>query len=152
MSDTYSGAALSVVDGTPASNDQTGFEALTWVPADTCALRNVPAIRRTWDKVVEDLVCNSGASYDKKGGYKWDPVTFLMSRLDGDALQDVLVDLESNKDTGSFRLVLPGDGGTIYFTAQVSMFAMADGGDKNTIHSSSVELLIQNTPVFVSAS
>ncbi len=149
--ETYSGSTIEVADELPGSNDKAGFEAVSWVSGQ-CALQEVPAILREWDKVTEELVCGDGASYDKKGGYKWNAVTYKLTRHPGDAAQDIYESLEDSKDVGSFKLALPGTAGTIYFTAQVSKFSMADGGTKNTIHSASVELLIQSKPVLVTAS
>ena len=147
---TYSGATLKVANSLPATNDSTGFAALTFIEGD-CALHEVPSVKRTWDKVTEELVCNN-TSYDVKGGAKWDAMTFKLSRKPSDAAQAVYEALEADPSgKGSFELKLPGSAGTIYFTAQVSMFAMVDGGSRNTIHTSSVELCIQSEPVFVAA-
>lgn len=149
-SDTYSGSTLALVASLPATYDDTGYEALTWVPG-ACALREVPALARAWDAVTEDLVCDDGASYDVKGGYKWEPLTFTLSLKQGDAAQAVYQTLEGNKASGSFRMVLAGAGGTYYFTAQVGKFALVDGGTKNDIQSRSAELWLQSSPVYVAA-
>ena len=148
MGITYAGTTMAVVDALPASQDAAGFAALAW-EAGTCALRDVPGIMREWAKVTEDLVCRDTNS-DVKGSAKWSPVTFRLSRLSGDAAQAIYTSLEANRSgVGSFRMVLPSNGGTIYFTAQVSKFALADGGTQDTIHTGEVELLIQTTPVVV---
>lgn len=151
MSDTYAGSFISAVADTPTANDKAGFEALSFVDADTCALQDVPPIARSWDKVAEDLVCGSGATFERKGGYMWDAVTFKMSRLPSDSLQAILVGMEADNTVGSFKLTLSksGTSGIVYFQAQCSKFAIADGGTKNTIHTSSVELILQDDPVFV---
>lgn len=149
MSETYGGSTIEVVDALPATNDQAGFEALAWV-SGACALHSVPAVARTWERVAEDLVCQS-TSFDKKGGARWDDVTFPLSRLPNDAAQAIYEALEDDVSrAGSFKLAISeSKAGVIYFTAQVSKFALADGGTRNTIHTSTVQLLLQSIPVFV---
>ena len=149
MADTYSGATLAVFGSAPSSNDATGFGALTFV-SGACALREVPGIMREWGKVTDDLVCQND-SYERKGGAKWAPVTFTLSRIPGDAAQAIYTTLEADRSgVGSFKLTLSG-GDIIYFQAQVSKFALIDGGSRDTVEGVSVELLIQNTPVYVAA-
>ena len=150
MSTTYAGTSLTLIDALPLANDRAGFEALSFV-SGACALWDVPPLYREWDKVSEDLVCGSGATFERKGGYTWAPATFKLSRLPGDQAQAIFESLESSNNTGSFCLNLSGAAGTVYFTAKVSKFAIADGGTKNAIHTSSVELIIQSDPVFVRA-
>lgn len=149
MTTTYSGSRLELTDDLPSSNDAAGFGALTFVTG-ACALQEVPAIMREWATVTENLVCQR-MNIDKKGGYKYAPVSFKLSRKPGDAAQSIYESLEASDAAGSFKLILPNSGGTIYFTAQVSKFSLADGGNADTIHSSSVSLLIQSVPVFVPA-
>lgn len=146
---TYSGASLELVEALPAAYDQAGYEALTFVGGE-CALHEVPMIGREWSTVTEDLVCQR-MNVDKKGGYKYPAVSFKLSRKPGDAAQAIYQALEADDDVGSFKLALPNSGGTIYMTAQVSKFTLVDGGSSDTIHTSSVELLLQSDPVFVAA-
>ncbi len=151
MTETYAGSTLSLVAGAPATFDVAGYELLTFVTG-ACSLWEVPNINREWDKVTEDLVCGDGTSFDVKGGSKYPPVQFKMTRRPGDAAQVIYQTLEqSNSAVGSFKLELPGDAGIYYFTAQVSKFTYVDGGGKNTIHTASVELLIQSLPVYDAA-
>ena len=151
MSITYAGTTLSIfgsgVDD-PTGQTEAEFIAHTWVPG-TCALRAVPPIMRDWVKVTEDLVC-AATNVDKKGSSKWAPMTFTMSNLigDADAAQLIYQTAEASQtQVCSFKLTLPGTGGVIYWTAQVSKFSIMDGGSQDTIHTSSVELLIQTQPL-----
>lgn len=148
MSNTYAGTTIELVDDLPDSLNAAGFINLLWIKG-ICALHEVPAIMREWAKVSEDLACR-GTNTDIKGSSKWSPVSFKLSRLPGDAAQEIFRKLEKERNgVGSFRLQLPYPAGTIYFTAQVSKFSIVDGGGQDTIHTSSVELLIQSKPVFV---
>lgn len=148
MSNTYAGSTLAIVNAEPATLDQAGYEALAWVTGD-CALKGVPEIAREWVKVTDELVC-SETNTDKKGSSKWKPVTFQLNRLPADAAQAIYETLEADRTgVGSFRLVLPGTQGTVYFTAQVSMYSIVKGGGQDEIVGVDVELLIQTTPVLV---
>lgn len=147
MGVTYNGSSIEVSATTPASNDQTGFEALTFV-GGACALHEIPAIARTWNEVEENLVCQT-TSYKRKGKAMYDAVTFKLSDIPTDAAQAIYDQLEASiSQVGSFKMNLEGIG-VVYFTAQVKKFALADGGNADAIHTRSVELLIQSEPIKV---
>lgn len=148
MSTTLSGTTLGLVEDLPATYDAAGYEALTFVNG-TCALKTVPLIGRTWTTVEDAVVCREGL-FDKKGNYKYEPVTFQLNIETGDPAQDIYKDLENDHDVGSFKLALQG-GDVVYFTAQVSQFNITDGGDGNTINMGTVTLLPQTDPVYVEA-
>ena len=147
---TYAGTTLAIANALPATDDQAGYEALAW-DAGECALQGVPGIMREWAKVTETLVCKDTNS-SVKGAAQWQDMTFTFSDKPGDAAQAIYTALEATRDgVGSFRMILPGNAGTIYFQAQVSKFSLTEGGGQNDIVSKGVELLIQTTPVFVPA-
>ena len=150
MATTYAGATIGLVAAAPTTYNAAGYEALTFVTG-TCALHSVPAISRDWAKVTETLVCQT-TNNDLKGSSKYAPVQYMLSSLDGDAAQALYITAEAASDGTasiySFELTLPGGvgiGGSLYFRAQVSKFALVDGGSQDTIHTRSVELLIQTT-------
>ena len=146
MTTTYSGAKLSISATVPSDLTLAAFQAIAFVTGD-CAVKEVPAIMRSWDKVTDETVCNN-SSYDIKGGAKWDPLAFKINRKPSDEAQAIYEALEDDSNgVGAFKLELPGGAGTIYFIAQVSKFALADGGTKNTIHTSGVELCLQADPI-----
>ena len=149
MSITYAGTKLAVAAGAPVSDDLTGYELMTF-DAGECAIKNAPNLFRDWAVVTDDTVC-SNTNVEKKGSSKWAPVEFKISRIPTDTAQAIYVDLENSRTgVGSFRLTLPGElseGGIFYFTALVAMFALADGGGQDDIHTSAVKLLIQSTPI-----
>jgi hypothetical protein len=145
MSTTYSGSTLSVVASLPATYDQAGYEALTFV-AGECALHDVPPLMREWATVGEPLVCKT-TDVDKKGSSKWAPVPFKLSGIVADAAQAIYITLEANQSgVGSFKLALAG-AETLYFTAMVSKFASVDGGSQDTVHTRSGTLLIQSAEI-----
>jgi hypothetical protein len=149
MSITYAGTTLAISAVLPATNDVAGFDALTWDDG-ICSLKEAPELAREWAKVSDENVC-ADTNTDKKGSSKWMPVTFPMNRIPSDTAQQIYNDMESSR-TGiaAFRMVLPGpasEGGTFYFTAQVSKFSIVKGGGQDTIHTSDVELLIQTAPI-----
>jgi hypothetical protein len=145
MSTTYAGSTLSLVAALPATYDQAGYEALTFV-AGACALADVPPLMRDWSIVTEPLVCKT-TDTDKKGSAKWAPVPFKLSGIVADAAQAIFITLEASATAvGSFKLALTG-AETLYFTAMVSKFANVDGGDQNTIHTRSGTLLIQSDDI-----
>lgn len=144
-STTYAGSTLAPVAALPATYDQAGYEALTFIPGE-CALHDVPPLMREWSTVVEPVVCRK-TNVDKKGSSKWAEVPFKLSGIVGDAAQAIYEALEdSPSGAGSFRLKLEG-GKTFYFTAQVKKFAKVDGGSQDTIHTRSGVLLIQSDDI-----
>ena len=144
-STTYAGSTLAVVAALPATYDQAGYEALTFIPGE-CALHDVPPVMRDWATVSEPVVCKR-TNVDKKGSSKWAPVPFKLSGIVGDAAQAIYDALEDDSNAvGSFRLILDG-AETHYFTAQVSKFAKVDGGTQDTIHTRSGTLLIQSDEI-----
>ena len=153
MATTYAGATIGLVAAEPASPYAAAdWGALSFVTG-TCALRAVPAISREWAKVTETLVCAT-TNDDLKGSSKYAPVTYMLSSLEGDAAQDLYIAAEAagsgTASVYSFNITLPGGsgiGGDLYFRAQVSKFALIDGGSQDTIHTRSVELLIQTSVV-----
>ena len=148
MATTYAGATIGIVAAAPTTYNAAGYEALTFVTG-SCALHEVPPISREWATVTETLVCAT-SNDDIKGSSKYAPVAFKLSSLEGDAAQDLYIAAEAAgsglASIYSFNLSLPGGtgiGGDIYFRAQVSKFALVDGGTQDTIHTRSVVLLIQ---------
>ena len=154
MATTYAGTTISLSATAPASPyGQTQWEAVAGWEAGTCALHAVPAISREWAKVTETLVCAT-TNDDLKGSSKYAPVTYMLSSLEGDAAQALYITAEAagsgTASVYSFKISLPGGsgiGGDLYFAAQVSKFALIDGGSQDTIHTRSVELLIQTSTV-----
>ena len=150
MATTYAGATIGLVAAAPSTYDAAGYAALTFVTG-TCALHAVPAISREWAKVTETLVCAT-SNDDLKGSSKYAPVTYMLSSLEGDPAQALYIAAEAAgsgvASVYSFNITLPGGsgiGGDLYFRAQVSKFALIDGGSQDTIHTRSVELLIQTS-------
>lgn len=150
MGTTYLGSSIEISNALPATNSQAGFEALTWEAGD-CALDAMPAVSRAFNAVEEPLVCQS-TTYSKKGMAKYDPVSYKLSDLKGDAAQAIYEALEADiaGGAGSFKLTYNGVK-TVYITAQVAKFALSDGGSGDTIQTRAVELYIQSDPVVVPA-
>jgi len=135
-STTYAGSTIELVAALPATFDQAGYEALTYVGGE-CSLHEVPAVGREWVKVKETLVCSS----------MWSAVAYRMSSKTGDPAQAIYEALEADSTgIGSFKLSLDG-AQTHYFTAQVAKFMLVDGGAQDVIHTRSVELLIQSDDI-----
>lgn len=148
QTETYGGSVLRVSTTLPVTEDAAGWAAVTDFIAGECALHEVPMIARTWDAVREELVCKA-TSKNVKGGASWDDITFKLSRKAGDAAQAIYEALENDTSAiGSFELELAGSGGKFYFTAQVAKFSLVDGGSRNTLHTSTVQLFIQSDDIF----
>lgn len=148
MSHTLSGTTLALVEAVPATNDQAGFEALTFVTG-TCAVTTMPVVGRTWNLVPDNTLCER-MEKDKKGTYKWEALTFPMNIETGDPAQDIFKDLEADDDYGSFKFTIS-NGDVIYLTAQVSQFNVTDGGDGNTLNMGTITLVPQSDIVYVEA-
>ena len=145
---TYAGTTLRVVALLPDTNDQAGFEALTFIGGE-CSLRSVPAVGRTWVEVSEDLVC-AETNTDVKGSSKFKPWEFPVAIKPGDPLQDILRAAEDSRVAIiSVELTFPGGIGKIYAQVQVSMFDVMSGGGQDAIIDSNVKLLPQKPFVYV---
>ena len=126
---TYSGATLGIADAVPETLDRAGFRKLQY-KTGRCAMREMPEIVRSWDAVTNDVVCQT-TSYDIKGGAKWNTPTFKLNRFNDDEAQAIYTKMEDDpRGLASFELILPNGFGIFYFVAQVSKFALIDGGGK----------------------
>lgn len=147
-SHTLSGATLAIANALPATYDESGYKALTWVTG-VCALKEVPEIGREWDTVEDKTVCNRRTS-SKKGMFKWKEPTFKLNIMKGDPAQVIYRTLEAGDTAGSFKMAIP-DGTIIYFSAQVAQFNLTDGGDGSSIDTASVKLLPQGDILYIDA-
>jgi len=145
---TYAGTTLKALATLPATNDQAGFEALTF-PTTECSIRQVPSVGRTWNTVSDDLVC-AETNTDVKASSKYKPWDFPVAIKPGDAMQAILRAAEESRTAViSVALEMPGDIGTVYAQVQVSMFDIIGGGGQDAIIDANVQLLPQKKFIYV---
>ena len=142
--DTFSGSHLSFAAAEPATFDQAGYEALTWTQ-DDCSSTNIPAISKTSNSVEVATVCNSQVK-DIKGTYKFDALSFTMLSDWDNTAQIILESALDSQDVISVRIEFA-TGDIAYFTVQVAMFSITDGGSGDDLNQRSVEMWIQSTAI-----
>lgn len=149
MSFSYAGAQFNVAPGTPATDDQAGYEAMPWTANGVCSVRTVPPAGRTWTPVTDENVCAT-TNISVKGSSVFDNMDFAMSYKVADPIQVAMEALEDDvAGFGAFRFIFPGAVGTFYFRGMVSMFKWFDGGGQNDIITRATQLLIHAKPVYV---
>ena len=148
MSTALSGATLGVVNALPATYNEAGYEALTFVTG-TCALKTVPSLDPVYTGIDNSTVCNRLKTEVKGTRTITDP-TYQLNIIRGDAAQVIYEALRDSDDVGSFALTFP-SGEIAYWTAQVSQFAFTDGGDGDTLNMGTVTLKVQSDIVLVDA-
>jgi len=128
MSTTHIGSKIAIATGRPATNDQAGFEALTWVEMDE-GLVSVGAIGDTNETVsVPDM--STGRNMTLKGAVTGDTVNIAVSRkrvVATGALDAAQAAMKAAAQAGcgeySLRIVEPDCGGqngiTQYICGQV---------------------------------
>lgn len=126
MSVSFVGATLSIATGRPATNDQTGFAALTWVASATGTV-SIGAIGDTNETiVVPDLTV--GRNTTIKGAVTGDTVNIALSRQRASGTSGALTTGQAAFQTAaqaqsgqhSIRIVEAGASGvTHYFTGTV---------------------------------
>lgn len=126
---TTAGSSLAVSPGVPATNDQAGFEALTWTPVGE--ITNFGEIGGREYTAVTHTPINKRKTVTRKGTYDYPEFTLEVGRDSTDAGQDMLKLGRDSDASYSFRLTRQ-DGSIIYLTAQVMSFVNVVG-EANTI-------------------
>lgn len=140
--ETYAGTRLFIAEGRPATNVETGFEALDW---NEITITSVGAYRgRTFSNATVSVV-SSGRDREKKGSYTFGTAEFPVLWLPDQAGQVIALAASEGYDTFSFAVVDQNDG-VSYFTAQVSTFAEA-GGSNNDARTGTMTLLRQSDTI-----
>lgn len=126
--ETYAGTRLFIAEGRPPTNVETGFEALAW---NEITITSVGSYRgRTFSNATVSVV-STGRDREKKGPYTFGTAEFPVLWLPDQAGQVVAREYSegvNQYDTASFAVVDQNDG-VSYFTAQVSTFTEAGGGN-----------------------
>jgi len=147
---TYAGLTIKAVAGKPATNDATGFAALTFVGGEA-SIRQAPAAGRMWNTASDNLV-DSDTNVDVKASAKYMPMDFSVALKKDHAMHAILRTLEESRTAvGSFEITLPGSLGTIYVQAQVAKFDEFSGGGQDDIIDAAVQLLPQAAHIHVDA-
>lgn len=103
MTTNYIGTCIFIATATPATNDDTGFEALTWV--EVKGLQSAGALGITHAKIDRPDLCK-GFTTQTKGAASGTDSNLVFYDVDGDAGQTGLKDLaEGSEGVGSVKLV-----------------------------------------------
>lgn len=126
---TTAGSSLAVSAGSPATNDQAGFAALTWTTVGE--ITNFGEIGGREYTAVTHTPIDKRKTVTRKGTYDYPEFTLEIGRDATDAGQDTLKEARDSDNSYSFRLTRQ-DGSIIYLSAQVMSFINVVG-ESNTI-------------------
>lgn len=140
--ETYAGSRLFIAEGRPPTNVETGFEALSW---NEITITSVGTYRgRDFSESSVSVVSN-GRNRVKKGEYTFGTAEFPVLWLPDQAGQVVARAASEGYDILSFAVV-DQNKGVSYFTAQVSTFSEAGGGN-NDARTGTMTLLRQSDTI-----
>lgn len=143
---TSAGSVISIGDAAPATYDQAGFEAVTFVAIGE--VTQIPEFGRLYTGVQHKALGERG-TVKRKGSYD-DGATTIQYGIDesdtGQANIEALIDNDSDQ---SIKIVLQ-SGKTIYFTAQI-MSNPITIGSVDDITMKSVQMEITNQILFIAA-
>lgn len=130
MSDiiTFAGSTISVVSGSPATYDDTGFAALTFV--DIGEVVSVGERGRTYTDVSYTSLAERGTLH-RKGSYD-EPETPFEIGVDRDDAGQVILKAASTSDTSHSFKIEYSNGEVDYFEGLVFSY-VTNGGDSDTI-------------------
>ena len=143
---TSAGTTISVVDSNPATYDQAGFEALTYILIGE--VTDLGEFGREYSAVTHNPL-GDRRTVKRKGSYNDGTVAMTVARVPGDAGQTLLTTGLDSDDNYSFEVVLQ-DGTTLYFEAQIMSYT-TNVGSVDQITTASVSLEITNDIIEVAA-
>ena len=141
---TTAGSTISLVNALPATYDQVGFEALTYV--EVGEITNLGEFGKEYTLVTHNPIADR-RTRKRKGSYDQGSLSLEMARVVSDAGQVLLLDGQDLDNSHSFKIVLQ-DGTALYFTAQIMSFKTTLG-DVDSITSASCEVQIDSDIVEV---
>lgn len=141
---TSAGTTLSVASAPPATNDQAGFAALTYVPVGE--ITDLGEFGKMYN-LVTHMPLGTRQTIKRKGAYNNGTVQVVLGRVPSDAGQAALIAGRDSDVSRSIRIVLQ-TGTIIYFTAQVMQYT-TKVGNVDTITASTVKLEIDGDIVEV---
>lgn len=148
MSDAFTsaGTTLAVVASAPATYDQAGFEALTFV--DVGEITDMGEFGRQYNLVTHNPL-GDRRTVKRKGSYNDGSLPLQIARVPSDAGQAILLAGLASDDSVSCEVTLQ-DGTKQYFTAQVMSYTTGIGS-VDSITSASCTLEIDNDIIEVAA-
>ena len=115
------GLVLGLSAALPATDDQSGFEALTWTDEDSCAIVDAGQIGDAWTEITDNTLCTAGAG-KTKGKRELGDTEMVLKYYRGSAVGAILqAAFDSQTDVISVKVLLS-NGDTRYFTAAVARF------------------------------
>ena len=147
--DVSTGTLFAVVAGEPATHDDAGFAALTWVPVGE--VTDLPEYGPDVTVVTHEPL-ETGITEKHKGFINYGSLAVGLGRDSADAGQAVLSEATvgaTKNDEHSFRVTFP-NGSIHYYTGKVFSYT-TNAGSANSIVSSTANVEINSTIVEVAA-
>lgn len=144
---TSAGTTIKVDSALPATNDASGFEALTGFKL-IGEVTDLGEFGREYNLVTHNPL-GDRRTVKRKGSYNDGSVTMALGRVPADTGQAVLVTAVDDDASYSFEVTLQ-DGTIFYFTGQVMSYT-ANVGSVDQITSGSVTIEIDNDIIEVAA-
>lgn len=143
---TSAGTTIGVVADQPATEDQAGYEALTFV--DIGEASDLGEFGRQYNLVTFNPL-GDRRTVKRKGSYNDGAITLQLARVPSDAGQTILLAGVDSDDNHSFEVALQ-DGTMIYFQAQIMSYT-TNVGNVDQIMGASCVLEITTDIVEVAA-
>lgn len=143
--ETYAGTRLYIKEGRPSANDEASFETFFGTGAEEITITSVGVYSGREYSESSVSVVSSGRNRVKKGEFTYGTAEFPVLWLPDQPGQVIAREGSENYDTYSFAVVSQLED-VEYFTAQVSTFQEAGGGN-NDARTGTMSLLRQSDTV-----
>ncbi len=141
---TIAGGTLLISAVLPATQDQAGYDALTFT--EVGGTSDLPAIGGTSNTVPFDILSDDYTS-NAKGQRKYGEGTFNYATVGTDAGQIIMVAAEQSKNSYAFK-ILYNDGAIDYVNGLI-MGTPKNNGTADTVQVNAASIVWTSTPVFV---
>ena len=128
--DTVASTELFVCVSAPATNDATGFAALTWVKVGK--ITQIPSVLGREYKTSTLSTIDDAQDREKKGSFSLPNADFECAWIEDDAGQLIIAAAANNYTVPSFK-VKKQNGALRYFTAQVMKFVENNGASNDAV-------------------
>lgn len=145
---TSAGALLSISNSYPATYDQTGFAALTYIPVHE--ISDLGEFGITF-KEVNHMSLDTRSITKRKGSYDAGNMQLVLGKVASDPGQAAIIAARDSDSSYAFSIVFPQDGTVVYLSAQVMSYK-TKVGNVDSILTANTTLAIDQPPIEIPGS
>jgi hypothetical protein len=145
---TSAGALLSISNSYPATYDQTGFTALTFIPVHEISDMGEFGLEY---KEVNHMSLDTRTTTKRKGSYDAGTMQLVLGKVASDPGQAAIIAARDSDSSFAFQVYFPQDGTIVYFSAQVMSYKTKVGG-VDSILTAITKLAIDQPPIEIPGS